>query len=85
MLTVKDWPGLTCVGTVCPTNCELSAVLPDATLIERALVAVPDTASVTRTVKLNVPVVVGVPLIVPLLLKFKPGGSDPEPDTRLQV
>ena len=40
--------------------------------------------SVTFTVKLEVPAVVGVPEIVPELLKERPAGSA-EPDARLQV
>ena len=40
--------------------------------------------SVTFTVKVEVPGVVGVPEIAPELLKERPAGSD-EPDARLQV
>jgi hypothetical protein len=39
--------------------------------------------SVTRTVKLEVPVAVGVPEIVPAAERVKPVGKDPE--VRLQV
>ncbi len=45
--------------------------------IERALVAVAATLSVTRTVKLNVPAAVGVPVIAPALERDSPVGSDP--------
>jgi hypothetical protein len=41
--------------------------------------AVRDFASVTCTVKLLLPIVVGVPVIAPVLLfKLKPGGKLPE-------
>jgi len=46
--------------------------------MDRALDAVAPTASLTRTVKLNVPPVVGIPLMVPVLaFKLSPLGSDP--------
>ncbi len=46
--------------------------------MDRALEAVAPAASLTRTVKLNVPTVVGVPLMVPVLVfKLSPVGSDP--------
>src|SRR5579871_337291 len=42
-------------------------------------VAVSPTASVALILKLNVPVAVGVPVIVPLPFNVKPVGNDPEP------
>src|SRR5579872_604656 len=53
------------------------------TLIDDWALAVAPAASVTVTVKLNVPVVVGLPVMTPLELSETPGGSDP-PD-RVQV
>ena len=43
-------------------------MMPGAALMvmDRLTVAVPPTLSVTRTVKLNVPAVVGVPVIAPV-------------------
>jgi hypothetical protein len=41
--------------------------------------------SVTRTVKLNVPKAVGVPLIVPVPERVRPPGSGPDPDARVHV
>ena len=43
-----------------------------------ACVDVPEDASVTITVKLNVPLFVGVPAITPSVDKFNPGGNVPE-------
>ena len=46
--------------------------------ILNAAVAVPDTESVTRTVKLDVPVVVGTPEIMPVdAARVRPAGSVP--------
>ena len=45
--------------------------------------ALPAQLSVACTVKLNIPVVVGVPVINPDELRFKPDGKDPE--TRLNI
>ena len=42
-----------------------------------ALVAVVPAVSVAWAVKLAVPAVVGVPEIVPVVLRVRPGGSDP--------
>jgi hypothetical protein len=42
-------------------------------------------ASVTRTVKLYVPAVVGVPEITPALLMVRPGGGGPGGATSAQV
>lgn len=47
-------------------------------LIERGCVAVPPALSVTWTVKLDKPAVVGVPVIAPLVaFRERPAGSDP--------
>ena len=44
----------------------------------RAWVSVAELASVTLTVKFDVPVAVGVPLMTPVLLfRLRPAGSDP--------
>ena len=48
-----------------------------ATTIESDLVAVADAASVTLTVKLDVPEAVGGPEITPELLRLRPAGSEP--------
>jgi hypothetical protein len=40
-------------------------------------VAVPDLASVTVTVKVELPFVVGVPEIAPLVARASPAGSEP--------
>lgn len=47
------------------------------TVIESGCVSVCDSASVTRTVKLEMPVLVGVPEISPFELKVRFAGSDP--------
>lgn len=46
-------------------------------MIERALVAVALTLSLTWTVKLLVPAVVGVPVITPAVLMVSPAGRVP--------
>ena len=43
-----------------------------------AWVAVTDNASVTFTLKLNVPLLAGVPARIPLVAKVKPFGNAPE-------
>jgi hypothetical protein len=49
-----------------------------ATTILNACSSNAEFVSVTRTVKLNVPATVGVPLITPVLLfKLRPAGNDP--------
>ena len=49
-----------------------------AMVMLNCLVAVTPRASVTRTVKLDVPLTVGVPLMTPVPpLNDSPGGSDP--------
>jgi len=50
---------------------------------EKALVADSDKASVTFTVKFDVPALVGVPEMVPVELRVRFAGSAPE--TRLQT
>jgi len=45
--------------------------------MESALVAVAAAESVTRTVKLDVPAAVGVPLITPAALRVSPAGRVP--------
>ena len=47
------------------------------TVIESVCIAVPDPLSVTRTVKFEVPTVVGVPLITPVGDSDNPGGNGP--------
>ena len=47
------------------------------TVIESVCIAVPDPLSVTRTVKFEVPTVVGVPLITPVGDNDNPGGNGP--------
>jgi hypothetical protein len=47
------------------------------TVIERGCVSVCDSASATRTVKFEVPVLVGVPEMTPLELNARFAGSDP--------
>ena len=47
------------------------------TVIDRDLVAVDDAASVTLTVKVDVPVAVGVPEMPPELFRLRPAGSEP--------
>jgi hypothetical protein len=49
-----------------------------AMLSEKDFVAVSWVLSVTWTVKLNVPPVVGVPVMLPPGLKFKPPGGAPK-------
>ena len=44
-----------------------------------------DSASVTRTLKENVPVLVGVPEMVPFIEIFKPGGRGVEAGANDQV
>jgi hypothetical protein len=44
----------------------------------KGCVAVADNASVTLTVKLDVPLVVGVPEIKPFVARVNPGGKTPE-------
>ena len=48
------------------------------TVSSNACVAVEEAASVTLTVKLNDPLVVGVPEITPLVAKVNPVGNVPE-------
>ena len=52
-------------------------------VIENAFCAVCDALSVTRMVKLEVPVDVGVPLIVPAMDNANPAGNDPEATAQL--
>ena len=54
-------------------------------IIDRAFVAVSAGVceSVTRTVKLEVPEAVGVPLITPPELRLKPAGSEPDASDQL--
>jgi hypothetical protein len=47
------------------------------TVSESPALTATDAASVTLTVKLEVPAVAGVPEIVPSADRFKPDGSDP--------
>ena len=55
-----------------------------AMLIERLpLVAVFAALSVTLTVKLEVPALVGVPEIAPLEVRFRPAGREPEATTQV--
>ena len=49
-----------------------------ADVIDRERVAQGPSAPVTRTVKLEVPALDGVPLIVPVELNPRPVGSEPE-------
>lgn len=58
----------------------VSGNAPELMLIENRLVAfcIGEEESVTCTVKLDCPALVGVPLIVPFLLKPRPAGNDPE-------
>jgi hypothetical protein len=53
----------------------------------KAFVADSDKASVTLTVKFEVPVLVGVPEMVPVELRVRLAGSDPAetPQTRVPV
>ena len=46
--------------------------------IERARVADPAAVSLTLTVKLEFPEVVGVPEICPAVLRLNPAGNEPE-------
>jgi hypothetical protein len=50
------------------------------TVSAKALLAVTALASCTRTVKLNVPAVVGVPLTTPAVERLNPGGVVPDHD-----
>jgi hypothetical protein len=52
--------------------------MPGLIVSENALEAVPPAASVSVTVKFDVPAVVGVPLSTPAELKVKPAGNVPE-------
>ena len=57
-----------------------------AIVTDSALAAVAPTASVTRTVKLNVPAVVGVPLMTPpLVMGLSPPGSVPADNDQVGV
>jgi len=61
------------------------AIGAGAITIENALTAYPATFC-ARIVKLNVPAVVGVPVIAPVVaLRASPGGKAPLPAARLQV
>ena len=50
-VAVNGCPGVTVAGTVCEINCESKAVPAAPTTIEKALCAVAEAESVTRTVK----------------------------------
>ena len=53
-------------------------VSPVLIAIDRDLLALAPIVSITRTVKLDVPVALGVPLITPVeAFKLSPAGSDP--------
>ena len=54
----------------------------DPTVSVSAWVSVRDAASVTRTVNVTLPAVVGVPLSTPVLLRLSPGGSVPDDTTQ---
>ena len=57
-----------------------------AITIDSTLDAVAPTASVTRTVKLDVPAVVGVPLMTPpLVMGLSPAGSVPADNDQVSV
>lgn len=56
----------------------VTEVVPDATVIVNALVPVALFASFAWAVKVNVPLAVGVPLMVPLLASVSPAGNAPE-------
>ena len=58
----------------------VSGNAPELMLMENGLVAfcIGEDESVTCTAKLNWPTVVGVPLIVPPLLKLRPPGNEPD-------
>ena len=47
-------------------------------LMDSVAVAVWPELSVTRTVKVKLPIFVGVPLIAPLVLRLRPVGSAPD-------
>ena len=47
-------------------------------VIENAFIAVCEKRSLTRTVKLDVPIIAGVPLITPVEVSVSPGGKDPK-------
>ena len=72
--------------SVCEYETVRSPPSSDAVVIDSAALIVTDmvlvgaapAASVTLTVKLNVPAAVGVPLKTPAELKLKPPGTDPE-------
>jgi hypothetical protein len=64
------WAALGKAEVVMTTGVAVMAML-------RALVAAPLAESLTCTVKLEVPPVVGVPLMIPALLRVSPAGSVP--------
>lgn len=56
----------------------LSGTGAEFTVIDKALVVEADTASVSLTLKLEVPAVVGVPVMAPLeAFRLSPAGKDP--------
>ena len=73
--TALSGPLSTTAGTVLLGQIVTDA--EEATVMLNALVTVCDAESLSRTVKLYEPAVVGVPLIAPLVLNVRPGGSDP--------
>jgi hypothetical protein len=50
----------------------------DPTVREKGLEALAPTLSVTDALKANVPEVAGVPLIIPVIPRERPGGNIPE-------
>ena len=56
----------------------IGGVTSSVMMMVKACVAIVDSASVTCTVKLKVPLFVGVPEITPLVERFNPGGNAPE-------
>jgi len=61
----------------------LLIVRPEAITRAKLWVAVAEELSVTRTVKLKVPALVGMPLIIPPLLNVRPGGKPPDASDQL--
>src|ERR1700752_3238435 len=79
-VTKNFCPGSKLEGTVWLTNCELSGPLPELnTEMENCCCAVCPAASATWTVKVELPLAVGVPAIVPLEMTPSPGGGAAEP------
>src|SRR5271169_788718 len=59
----------------------ITTVIESVSVVDSAVGA----ESVTFTVNVEVPALVGVPAMVPEVPKVKPAGNDPVPATRLQV